>query len=592
MQQTASPATGPGMWRRLRDGVVPQLRVLSLLWQIAPTVLLGVAACTAAFVAVNVLGVVLVQPVLEAVARARETVRPAEVWPPLIALALVFFLAPVLQAVNRILVGKLSTGLYLNLVGRFADTSLAGPTSTAWLKNPHLATKGRNVADRLRDWKLSDSLQAGWDVLVLRLSALPMVVVVATWNWVAALALSISLVVAGIYNGRLMEVALRTAQAEGRESDIASYFYRYAMERRAAKEVRTFAMGSWLADRVRAWAMASLARNERHFEAASRRALASSLICLAVHLATLVALGLQLAANPAIAPQAVVIVLAVVALNGLGPVGDIGVLAATVKVTNEAVREFEREAPAEVHDTRLIAGPDEPAVALAGVQFSYEHDHRVLDGVDLEIARGERVGIVGINGAGKSTLAAIIAGVLTPTAGTVSVVGPNVDDESRVAWVTQSFLRYPGTVADNVWLGHIGEAADLGAFGEQLPAIGRREPADPVVVPGLSGGQWQRVALARAAAATARGAEVVVLDEPTAALDAEAEAEFFDKMASLLPGKTVLLISHRLSSVRMADRILVLDGGVVAEAGSHTELMSREGIYHRMFSAQASRYRT
>jgi ATP-binding cassette subfamily B protein len=226
--------------------------------------------------------------------------------------------------------------------------------------------------------------------------------------------------------------------------------------------------------------------------------------------------------------------------------------------------------------------------------------------VSLEIGAGEVVALVGENGSGKTTLAKIIAGLYRPQAGRVLWDGVDVAavdaDELRraVAVVFQDFERYLLPARENVGLGRHERIDDLPA----IVAAARRADADEFLgrLPegyetmlgrefaggyDLSIGQWQRIALARA---FFRDAPFVILDEPTAALDARAESRLFDGIRDLLEGRSVLLISHRFSSVRSADRIYVLDEGRVLEHGSHDDLMAAAGRYAELFPLQAAAY--
>jgi ATP-binding cassette, subfamily B, bacterial len=246
------------------------------------------------------------------------------------------------------------------------------------------------------------------------------------------------------------------------------------------------------------------------------------------------------------------------------------------------------------------------AVRLRDVRFTYRgRGTPTLDGVSLEVPAGESLAIVGENGAGKSTLIKLLCGLYEPDAGSVTLDGDAAprDARGRIAAIFQDFIRYPLPLRENVGFGRltlIGDEAALAAAlrdagGGGLPG---RLPAgwDTVLSrefeggAELSGGQWQRVALARALTAVRGGAGLLILDEPTAALDVRAETELFDRFLSLTRGVTTILVSHRLSSVRRADRIVVLHGGRVVEDGTHDALMRAGGLYARMYSLQAERF--
>ncbi|CAM3909432.1 ABC transporter ATP-binding protein [Kibdelosporangium persicum] len=240
-----------------------------------------------------------------------------------------------------------------------------------------------------------------------------------------------------------------------------------------------------------------------------------------------------------------------------------------------------------------------------GVTFTYPGAARpTLHGVDISLHQGEIIALVGANGSGKTTLAKILAGLYAPTGGTLVRDGDPATDLYQLrhgcAVVFQDFVRYKLTAHDNIAfgriddqpddsrIGHAAEAAGVSALLESLPngyhTVLGREFTDGT---DLSGGQWQKLAIARA---FYRDAPFVILDEPTAALDPQAEADLFARIRHLFAGRTVLLISHRFSSVRSADRIYVLDSGRVIEHGTHTELMRTQGRYAELFLTQAAGY--
>jgi len=256
----------------------------------------------------------------------------------------------------------------------------------------------------------------------------------------------------------------------------------------------------------------------------------------------------------------------------------------------------------------VIEVSSEPAeIVLEDVSFEYpDVARRSLDHVSLKIPRGQVVALVGPNGAGKTTLIKLLTGLHRPSEGVIRIDGEDVSRmnlsalRSRIGVVFQDFAHYHLTAAENVGIGWAPsiddrEAIERAAVEGDADAILRSLPRGYDTQLGrwfggeqLSIGQWQRVALARA---FMRRSGLLVLDEPTASLDAESEARIFERFRELARGRTALLVTHRFSTVRMADRIVVLDDGKVVEDGTHAELVAHGGLYARMFEKQAEGYR-
>jgi ABC-type multidrug transport system fused ATPase/permease subunit len=251
-------------------------------------------------------------------------------------------------------------------------------------------------------------------------------------------------------------------------------------------------------------------------------------------------------------------------------------------------------------------------VRFRQLSFAYPGTTRcVLEGLDLDIRSGELLAIVGLNGAGKSTLIKLLAGLYEPTGGQILVdwgrplTRPGIRDwRKRIAIVFQDFVKYELSAADNVSLGRPDATRDTSV----LQAAARDAGLEPVLdrLPAgwqtplarsrtggvdLSGGQWQKIVLARALYGVRTGAELLVLDEPTAHLDVRTEFEVFQRLTEQRGRAAVVLISHRLSTVRQADRIVLLDGGQITESGTHDELIALGGAYSRLFAIQAERFR-
>ncbi len=247
-------------------------------------------------------------------------------------------------------------------------------------------------------------------------------------------------------------------------------------------------------------------------------------------------------------------------------------------------------------------------IEFRGVGFRYpESDEWVLRNVDLRIRAGEKIALVGHNGAGKTTLIKLLSRLYDPVEGAILLDGIDVRDidpielRQKIGVIFQDFVRYHLPARENIGFGQIEAADEMEKIVESARKSGAHKmiedlPEGYETMLGrwfhggheLSLGQWQRIALARA---FMRDAEILVLDEPTASLDAQTEYEIFRHFQELTDGKMAILISHRFSTVRMADRIVVIENGRIAEMGSHEELLRREGTYARLFSLQAEGYR-
>ena len=248
------------------------------------------------------------------------------------------------------------------------------------------------------------------------------------------------------------------------------------------------------------------------------------------------------------------------------------------------------------------------AVEVSGVSFAYPGSSRlVLHDVDLRIGADEIVALVGENGSGKTTLAKLVAGLYRPGGGGISWDGvdtatvPAAAVREHISVIFQDFVKYQLSALDNIGLGdpdhaedeaegrQAAERARARSFLDQLPA-GFATILSKEYDGGqdLSQGQWQRVALARA---LRKASSLVVLDEPTASLDPKAEAQLYADIRHTLGGRAALLISHRFSSVRLADRIYVLREGRIIETGTHDSLVATEGVYAELFRVQAESYR-
>lgn len=263
-----------------------------------------------------------------------------------------------------------------------------------------------------------------------------------------------------------------------------------------------------------------------------------------------------------------------------------------------------------VSEKGLKNNADTPiTIEFVDVSFSYDGEHKILDGLNLKIKANEKVAIVGSNGAGKTTLVKLLLRLYDPDKGKILVNGTDIRDydvefyrKNICSILVQNFQLFALTLYENVKMDMVDKNKDgaeldqaltmvgLGDVAESLPDGGdsdysREFNSDGVV---FSGGQKQKLALARVLLSNKR---MVILDEPSSALDPKAESEFNELVFNMLPQRTLVIISHRLSTTKMADRIILIQNGRVAEDGSHSELMKNNGIYAKMFEIQSGRYK-
>jgi ATP-binding cassette, subfamily B, bacterial len=383
----------------------------------------------------------------------------------------------------------------------------------------------------------------------------------------------------------------------------ADYAYRLAVDPPAAKELRLFGLADWVVDRFRSRRrhLADLLWQATRLR--ERPVLWSLLLVLGANIVVFWSMGSaaadgRLALGQLVTFATAAVSTSMIAFGGLSWALDGAAAPAAAVLRLNGAMEL---AGALEQGTRSAAGMPASEIRFRDVTFAYPTaGEPVLAGFDLTIPAGSSLAIVGQNGAGKTTLAKLLCRLYDPQKGAIEVDGIDVRTfdmngwRSRLTAVFQDFIRFELSLRDNV--------APAGAPDELVePALaeaGAKGVANLDTVlsrgyPGgtdLSGGQWQRIALARALCAVGQGAGVVLLDEPTAQLDVRGEAEIFDRILAATRHTTTILISHRFSTVRHADRICVLEHGKVVELGTHDELMAAGGRYRTMFELQASRF--
>ncbi len=525
---------------------------------------------------------------------------------PLVLLAVVGLLVGVGTAVQGQRQKVLGEVVQRHVWGRFLDVSAR--VDLAHYDSPEFFER----LERVRLHALTRPLAVVQGLVGVAGGAVGLVaVVVAVWA-VAPVALvllapvPVLLLIARRGGRQEFEFAVRHAPA----LRLRAYLQSTLTDRATASEVRSYGLQAHLRGRWDAASEDWLGAVRQHSRRRTRTILAGEL------LSTLVAVGLLVAVVAAIDA-------------GRLSVAQAGAVAVAVPLLAARSRQFVRgvgavlesglflDDLADFHTTPVEPdGRDGPAVGPLEVlrardlSFRFASGTQALRGIDLDLRAGEVVALVGENGSGKSTLAKVLAGLHRPTGGVVTWNGVDVADlpaaavRRQVAVMFQDFAHWQLPAVDNIAFGDVDRAygdgrrpdveaaaREAGAweFLRELPA-GLDTPLSAERPGGteLSGGQWQRVALARA---LFRGSGLLILDEPSAALDARAEAELFATVRAATRGRAVLLITHRLANVRDADRIHVLRDGVVDDVGTHDELLRRGGHYAALYELQARAFR-
>jgi ATP-binding cassette subfamily B protein len=518
-----------------------------------------------------------------------------------IVFVLLQVLSPIHQAVGANLGSRTAAWLYDRLT-----TACVRPPGMGHLENPKLTTD----LTMARDFDLGitgppmfismDFIAGG---LVEFIGGIASAVVLAGYAWWAPfllvgawLATHWLLRESAVWRDRNTD-EVRAAQRH------ADYGYKLAVEPPAAKELRLFGLAGWIVEGFRAQRRRLFELRWQATRLRERPVIWSLLLVLAANIVVFWSLSSAAAEGSLTLGRLVTFASAAVGTSMIAFGGLSWALDGAAAPATAVLRLQEAMDPAGALVQSHQPAQDMPAreIRFRQVTFAYPTTSEpVLSGFDLTIPAGSSLAIVGQNGAGKTTIAKLLCRLYDPQDGAIEVDGVDLRAldlsgwRSRVTAVFQDFVRFELSLRDNVAPagapdGDIQQAlAEAGASGlaglDTILARGYPGGTD------LSGGQWQRIALARALCAVRLGAGVVLLDEPTAQLDVRGEAEIFDRILKATRHSTTILISHRFSTVRHAERICVLEQGKVVELGTHEELMAVGGRYRTMFDLQASRF--
>ena len=498
------------------------------------------------------------------------------------------------------------------LKARVLDATLL-PSGVAHLEDPEILDKvavTRGEATGVTPGMAATGLI---EVTVTRLMVIPPAVLLMTYRWWLPLLVGLPLQWMNVVMHHHILESVRGWFQESPSTRRAQYFVDLALTPGAAKETRVFGLGAWVGERFRAHYLDAMRVVWRDRSARQLRLVPPLAACLLTTGAAYVVVARAAAGGEIGVGRLAILLSSIAGMRSLISLSNADVHlqqgAPVLPVIVEVERLMAERAGRVEGRVRADAMPQR-SVRFEGVCFHYPRStHEIYRGLDLEIRAGESLAVVGVNGAGKTTLVKLLARLYEPTEGRITVDDTDLREidpahwQRRVAAIFQDFTRFELTAADNVGFGALEVAGDRGLLRaaadqagaadiiEGLPAgwntvLSRRFSGGT----DLSGGQWQRIALARALLAVRGGAGILVLDEPTANLDVRAEAELYDRFLELTRGVTTIVISHRFSTVRRADRIVVLDAGRVVEDGTHDELVDGGGHYARMFNLQAARF--
>jgi ATP-binding cassette subfamily B protein len=521
-----------------------------------------------------------------------------------------FFLNNLVPTIRVRLATWLGNRVDNDLRVRLMDTMLA-PVGIGHLEDPDIQDEVSR-AGSIALFTPGGVVQGLSGIFEIRLVSLGSALVVATFHWwLAALLLLVALADEARARKQYMETA-RIVYRQTQDLRRSDYVRNLALGG-APKELRVFGMLDWVVDRFTTHWLETMREVWRDRNNATLFLVWAVPIGLVVNGGAIALVGLAAAHHQITIGRLATLSSAIIGIRSFisygldrtrteyGSTAFLPILEIDEKIEHRSVT---------ASSGRFAVDLPQREIRFEAVSFAYPNrDTDVYSSLDLTIPAGKSTAIVGVNGSGKTTLCKLLARCYEPTSGRITVDGVDLRNieatswQRRIAAIFQDYVRFPLSLADNITFGSIENAHDEDALRAAMARAGVDEFVDglphgvntvltKVFTDGteLSGGELQRVALARALFAVRGGAGVLVLDEPSASLDVRTEARLFNRYLELTRGVTSILISHRFSTVRHADRICFLHDGAVVEEGTHLELMARGGRYAEMFGLQASLY--